>query len=324
MEKKILIAVPNDFGLPQRFKENFEFHGFKVDVVPFFKGKMKLSIIHHIIHNIKKIFFQDKTYKDSTRDRLIKDFQYNLIKKNNTTYDYAFVIRPDFFSKKTIELIVSIVAFSVGYQWDGMDRYPDAKKYVDYFDIFYVFDKEDVNEKQIATTNFYFDDLSMNSSPIYDVCFVGSKLEERLPIINKLSDIFQSLSLKTSLNIIDGNKQGLRVINGVNFRRDVFDFKQNIELVLSSKIILDLQNSVHQGLSLRVFESLGYEKKLITTNPFVKDCIFYHPNNMLVIDENSNSLFTDISNFIKLPYHKIDPNIRKKYSFGHWIKEKLK
>ena len=94
-------------------------------------------------------------------------------------------------------------------------------------------------------------------------------------------------------------------------------FQDNILYSQQSSILADFVINVHKGLSFRVFEALGYQKKLITTNETVKFYDFYHPNNIFVYNGENNDELTE---FLKLPYFDIDENIRQKYCFANWIR----
>ena len=45
---------------------------------------------------------------------------------------------------------------------------------------------------------------------------------------------------------------------------------------------------------------------------------FYHPNNILVWDENEDS---DLKDFMDKPYIPLEEKIIKKYSFSQWLKK---
>jgi hypothetical protein len=90
-------------------------------------------------------------------------------------------------------------------------------------------------------------------------------------------------------------------------------------MVADSKCIIDLHHdSVHSGLSFRTFEALGFNKKLITTNPIIKDYDFYDDQNIFFADETTD--FSNINDFLNSDYKEIDPIIKNKYSFSNWIK----
>ena len=80
--------------------------------------------------------------------------------------------------------------------------------------------------------------------------------------------------------------------------------------------MVDFKTPIHNGLSFRAFEALGYQKKLITTNENIKKYDFYHPDNVFVWDGKDKN---GLEEFIQRPYFKIDCAIREKYGFKNWI-----
>lgn len=67
-----------------------------------------------------------------------------------------------------------------------------------------------------------------------------------------------------------------------------------------------------------MLESVGYGKKLITTNETVINYDFYHPNNILIWDQKDINAILD---FIEKPFMPIPDKIRNKYSFTSWLEE---
>ena len=80
--------------------------------------------------------------------------------------------------------------------------------------------------------------------------------------------------------------------------------------------ILDIPKTNQTGLTLRVLEALYFNKKIISTNSELKNYDFYHPNNILVLDD---SLKVDIS-FFDSPYVPVDNNTLGKYTAESWIR----
>ncbi|CAD7286423.1 hypothetical protein [Campylobacter suis] len=103
--------------------------------------------------------------------------------------------------------------------------------------------------------------------------------------------------------------------NNITFTEKTLTYRENLENVKKSKVLVDFVIDVHHGLSLRTFEALGYNKKLITTNKTIKYYDLYNPNNIFILDNN----FEEIDDFLAKPYI-IDEQIRSKYGFGNWIR----
>lgn len=313
----ILIGIPNHFELPQRFKENLEYLGFKVFVLKSTHQK-SIPLKHRVIHGFKKFFLKDKTHKPNIKNQLIENEQIQYIQKCNSV-DYALFVRPDLFSFKVVERAKSISKKIVAYQWDGMCRYPLAIKYVDLFDKFYIFDKRDVdiNPSFIPTTNFYFDDLVVNSENIQkgQVFFIGTYMKNREKILDSIISSLIENGLVPSFHLFNKKRQR-KLGNHIQIILKPFSFKENILKIQRAEFVSDLHNPAHDGLSFRTFESIGYEKKLITNNPLVKEYDFYNPNNIYLIEDTN---FNGFKEFVNTPYQKLDDEIMKKYSFTSWI-----
>lgn len=319
-KKTILISVPYHFGLPQRFKENLEFLGFNVVLLPETK-KAKLSVLDTFIHVYRKFFKKDKTYKSKQKAALVEQYYIDFLKQYSEQFDYALVIRPDLLSLKVIKEIKSKSNLIAAYQWDGLHRFPQVIKLINEFDRFFVFDIRDIKlfPQCKPITNFYFDDM-MSPVPIKnDVYFVGTFMKNRITEIENLASIFSKLNLKVKilLQVEKKSKIGKYLKNGVQYVEKPLNFKENIENLKESNIVLDFKNDVHYGLSFRTFEALGFQKKLITNNEIVKEYDFFHDNNILIIKDFSKK---EISEFIQQPFWKSDPRIIEKYSFTNWIK----
>ncbi|SDJ51365.1 CgeB family protein [Chryseobacterium jejuense] len=318
--KSIVIAIPNHFGLPQRFKENLEAIGLDVLVIPD-NIKNKIGFTNTLIHGYKKFIEGTKTFKREKKAELKLATQVEFLnKKNIETFDYALVIRPDMFSSELINIIKERSKIITAYQWDGLDRFPLVYSKIDLFDRFFVFDVNDLskNEKLLPLTNFYFDDIPISKDDV-DVYFVGTYMKNRIDILLKLANKCEHLGLKTSINLNINSVEKAKKYKKepINIITKPMSFTENIINVSKSKIILDFANDIHYGISMRTFETIGYRKKLITNNKLVKKYDFYNPNNIFVIEDEK---LDGLEKFLSIPYEDLPDEINTKYSFTNWIK----
>lgn len=319
-DKRIIVFVPNHFGLPQRFKDNLEYLGFKVFLCP--ENDVKLSLKDRIIHAIRKIFLKDKFYKAIKKAEWYEKKLFPFV-ENCPKVDFALVIRPDLLSFASIKKIKEKSNKIVAYQWDGINRFYFDAQMISLFDKFFVFDERDLkqNPNLIHTTNFYFDDLLQESSMIKsDIFFVGTYMKNRINELLNLCEFFKSnqnttdFYLKTKKKVKEFQNYNVKIV------KKGISFTENILLLKKSKVLLDFKNDVHYGLSFRTFESIGYQKKLITNNELVKEYDFYNPNNIFVFKNNN---FEGLKEFLKTPYQDLPKEIYEKYSFSSWIKQIL-
>ena len=323
--KSIILYVPNHFGLPQVFRKNLEYLGFEVFPIALSSVDFKMSKTDKFRHGVNKLVWKRNTIKP----RLIAEFKSEPIFKTLETIpqkvDFALIIRPDLLSEKAILAIKEKVNILVGYQWDGLGRFPRSKELINLFDRFFVFDKADQKRfpTAIATDNFYFDYLHEDFKHKNDIYFVGTYMKDRMNEIFQLSAIFSKLNLRADLRVVCNSENKLNKCKKspyLNCSMKGITFEESIRKMNEGSVLLDFQNSVHTGLSFRVFEAIGYQKKLITNNPLVLCYDFYDPTRVLFL-KNINEY--EIEEFLKTEAKPFSQEIIEKYSFSTWIKNKL-
>lgn len=188
IDKSIIIGIPQHFSLNNIFANQLIQLGFTVyDIsIPTEEFRYK-NIIQRAYNLYRKIFFKDYDYKNKLKIKFIED---RFIKKLNNlpqNVDYALFIRPDLFPLPIIEEVKHKTQLIVGYQWDGLKRYPNIYSRINLFDRFFVFDSNDLTiQNTLPLTNFYLDQPISNhkvppSIPLQsDILFIGTYIEERM------------------------------------------------------------------------------------------------------------------------------------------------
>lgn len=320
--KKILLGIPNHFGLPERFKENLTHLGFDVTLLPN-QIKTNIGLKNTLIHAYRKFVLKDRTFKAKKKVEKSEEFYQNFLHSISPRFDYTLIIRPDLFSETVIREANLKTDLSVAYQWDGIDRFPLVKNYLDLFDRFLIFDVRDLGKYQqcLATTNFYFDDIKAEANPKNkSVFFVGTFMADRIHQLNRLAKFFNEKNYESNIFLQIKPSNNSFVYPTIHRLKEGLDFKENLILLQNSNVVLDFKNEVHYGLSFRTFEAVGFEKKLITNNPLVKQFDFYNPSNIFVLESDT---LEGLDDFLQKPYVKIDDEVRQKYSFTSWIKKVL-
>lgn len=317
--KKVLVLMTADVRICDCVEENIKNNNYDVVLLANTSFKYK-NLKDRIVNFYKKVFKKDKSYKR----QLIRAYeeQQNLffLEQQKKDFDFTLIIRPDKFSLKVLEAAKMKSKKMVAYQWDGMSRFPEVTETIDFFDEFYVFDKNDIesNSKKLSyTTNFYFDSYNnlFKNEIKYDVYFIGSYDNRTQDLIRMCTEL-ESMGLKINVLLATSPKKHLKKYKFINYLKKSLTYHDNLEILSQSKIIIDLAHKdLHTGLSFRAFESVGYDKKMITTNKTVKTMDFYNPQNIFVFDDDR----TDLLEFVKSDYISIPENIKNKYSFTNWF-----
>lgn len=218
------------------------------------------------------------------------------------------------------------------YLYDSVKEYPRFLDLLPYFDKKITFEPSDAKKYKLQFRPLFFIDDYISESKKenlkYDLVFIGSAHTDRFLVGEKVEEKAKKLGLKTFMYYFAPSKTALKL-------RQIFDknlqkislkkvnFKKLTHLEISkiyseTKAVLDLNKPFQFGLTMRTFETLASKKKLVTTNPEIKNYPFYHSQNILVIDRNSVEL--DLS-FFQSEFRKIDEQDLYKMSLASWLED---
>ena len=320
--KKVLLSIPTNNGIYDVIRHNLEEAGIECVVMPLgtcHQFKYPNQFIR-FLNFLSKTFFRIN-FKSILISRSRKKWELIHFRQK---YDLLLAIRPDLMTPEQIRLAKSVCRKLVGYQWDGLERFPDIYKYIDYFDDFYVFDKNDLTKKPKLKfkTNFrlkpFDEDFKFTLS---DAHFIGEVDLHRYSSLVEIANHLTGFGLRFIFYITKYPRGVVKKHPSIRVRNNPrITYNQNLLIAKSTKVIVDINDEkLHTGLSLRFFEAMELRKKLITTNIEIREYDFYHPNNIYIHGFSGIS----IAEFMSLPYCEIDCKITDKYKIEEWIKEFL-
>jgi hypothetical protein len=319
--KKILLFVPNGKGIyGSGICSELEKRGAIVHIYderPSQSTIVKITL--RLFKNLFSIYFQR--------------YILNVINTNcNVEYDYVLIIRGEAFTPKTVNMLKANfkTAKFILYLWDSV-AYRDTSKIFQLFDSVLSFD-----EKDVATypglkhrADFYLDDYKAiaNTKPDeFDVVFVGTMHNDRYPVIMKLDNMLKINGLNSFYYFYFPSKllfwkrkifdKSFKSVSIKSFQFKMISAERTAYYMSKSKASLDIQGPSQVGLTMRTIETIGAQRKLITSNISVKTYDFYNKNNIFIIDRNNPTIDP---NFFKTPYIPIDEKIYYKYSLQCWI-----
>lgn len=308
---KVLFFCHNYLGIYKIIEKSIiEYAGYEVKTVLFNDYKYK--------NNYEKFlnFISKMIFKKNLKKKWASEFYANQITESEM-FDYVFIISPDYLLNKELEYVTSKAKKSIVYFWDSFKLIDRYERTLPFFDIKFSFEPNDVKKYNMSLlTNFYFDTTISNKNSS-DAYYIG-KFDSRITTIEKINLLLLKSGLKPSIYIkIKPNTKIKRFSKNINFITNFIPFEENQKLFKESKIILDIHKNIQNGLTFRVFEAIGLNKKLITTNKDIINYDFYNPNNIFVWDEN----VTEIpKGFLEKEYEKLSDEIYNKYSLENWIK----
>jgi len=318
--KTILLGMPNWF-LFNQFKNHLEGMGFKVIDISFTNKFKYRSWFDRTISFIHKNILGNKGYKAKLNFRDTGKHIRETVESLKEPVDYCLLIRSDYYSIDFIKLLKQKSNKIIGYQWDGLNRFPWVKERIELFDRFFVFDPEDLTFPSVLPiTNFYFNAYSdLGVIQELDVYYLGIFVRNRIPNLIALGNQLKKLGYKSLLKIISDKDKLIKKHDNdvISIQSDYITYEENIQLVNRTRILVDFLHNAHSGLSFRVFEAIGNQKKIITDNLEVVKYEFYDPANFYIVKDKN---FEGLQEFIDTPYKPLPSEIIEKYSFDNWIR----
>lgn len=140
----------------------------------------------------------------------------------------------------------------------------------------------------------------------YDI-FFGANDNGRKQQALELKDRFESLGLSTHYHILP--KRG-------NEQEGYLPYSDYLQLVKQSKSILEILRAGQYGVTLRTFESLFLQKKLVTANAMLPFYRLYDPRNVFMIEPDLSKLTA----FLNIPYQPAEQEMLDFFEAKNWAK----
>jgi hypothetical protein len=288
--------------------------------------KQKKHIVHHInIYDIKYKYpnIKSKIYNFVLKtffNKNIKNIYYGneILKKlqeNNEIQDLILTIKGDFIDPKKIFEFKKYTKKNIAFFNDSVSRCPKIKRVLPCFDEVYSFEKADCKKYNLKfITNWIYPiQKSFTKDTEYQVFNISSK-DKRYSLISKIATILKEKNINSKIIIFD--KKNKKHNPNIEYTSNQIPLAKVNNYIHNSQILLDINRTGQNGLTFRVFESLGLEKKLITTNEDIKNYDFYDPKNILIIDDKNPNIPLS---FFNKEYNTISEEIIKKYTIEAWI-----
>ena len=175
----------------------------------------------------------------------------------------------------------------------------------------------------LYNTQFFFDCLAKEAAecppPPADrppkALFIGRDKgrKEKLKMLDKQ---LRALGFVTDFRLVPMPR--IKIL--ASLREKVIPYRDVIDAVKESTILIDLYTKPDAGVSLRAMEALFFRRKMITNRPLMRKEDFYDSHNIYILDHEERSL----EEFLAEPYVDIDPAIRDSYLLSNWLKRFIK
>lgn len=256
------------------------------------------------------------------------------LEEESAPFDLVFVVNGQTLSASILDDLRrhSPRATFILYLWDALSNRGSVVPLLDRYDHVFGFDRTDAAHYGFRYRPLFFTpvfDEPHAELESYRVSFIGTAHTDRAAIVHTIEkslppDIarywYLYLQAPWVRRYYAARSAAFRRVPATMFHYEPMS-KQAIGRVFrQSRAILDIEHPLQRGLTMRTFETLGAGKKLITTNPHIRDEDFYNGSNVLVVDRKSVVVQT---NFLERPFEPLPVPIRRRYALAGWLDEIL-
>ena len=315
--KRMLLYMSDFYGYYQEIISELNCQNWDVT---WYLDQLRLTSAQIVISKLRK------GYKEQLFDAYFKK---TLEDNRNEDIDMMLVIfAAGYFKPKHMSLFRQYFpnAEVVYYSWDAIANYPTTKALFDSADRAYTFDLADSEMYGISFLPlFYIPSVLKKKKLVYDcssiMSFQPEKSESMKTLLKTIPpDTHNFIYLRVGNEMLQFRMKlfSRRQIKGLEqyFHKESLSRDDVISTFAASAAVIDCPRPHQNGLTMRTFEVLSLERKLITTNENITKYEFYTPNNIYVIDEEHKSI---PKSFFETPFDT-KYTLNEKYSLPHFIK----
>lgn len=311
---KVLLVSPPFYGYHSVIKSEIERQGHHCDEYLYPNG---------FIYVILSLFPFLKNIYNSMKDR---HFRTN-INKFKAAHDIVLVVKGSEISNDNHILLRQINpnAKFILYIWDDIKLDVGELNVMKYYDSVFSYNSKDCEKYSLNFRPMFYDQsivIDNDSIKDIDLFYIASYRPDRLHFINR---VIKSVKIHRTTNVIILRCSFLNFLSRIENLafKELFKFRkvpynEMMRLLCRSKCSIELCRPGQESLSTRSFEALYTKTKVVTTNKTIENYDFYHPSNVLIVDEFNPVIPYD---WIHIPFKELDPNIMEKYSLYTFVKE---
>ena len=124
----------------------------------------------------------------------------------------------------------------------------------------------------------------------------------RLATLHGIYSFLTDHGVSCEFHIRVPHRRGRRLIEGIDYIDGPIPYPEVINQVCTSECILDVTQKCQTGMTLRYYEAVCYNKKLLTNNVYVKNMPFYNPEYIQVFDDPESIDVEWIKKPVKVDY----------------------
>ncbi|MGY2799773.1 hypothetical protein ACVWV0_003949 [Ewingella americana] len=326
---KVLFICPKFFGYEKEISDALKRKGHEVTYID---EKPSNNVFYKILLRLRK----DSLYIRRSVDSYFK----SVLQNSPEDVDMILILKGESLTESIVKNLRKKYSKAkiVFYAWDSIVNYPQVQNYLYLCDFKFTFDDRDIkNFDGMNHLPLFFSPAFMDSKIQYNcqgdfshkknkVAFLGSVHSDRYALLGRFYQLHRKTldcdfvlyfpSAVVLCGFIFRNFKNILKYKLLSFSLRPRSKREIADFFLSADAVLDIQHPGQSGLTMRTLECIPLQRKMITTNPEIKNYDFYNESNYFILDRNS--LLMDYS-FFRKTFSPTDENIINKYSVDHWV-----
>jgi hypothetical protein len=281
---RCLLITPKRFYIfHEYFAKAMEMRGYKVSVV---NDEYPNNIIGVLLGNFIPYISRFITFKF-----------FSTYLKKDTEYDIIIVIKGRGISKKTIKHFRNHTKKIIGYNFDSFKYNPNPLEWMNDVDKYATFDHQDSIDHEIEKIELFASIKNIEvTKKTTDLSVVLKNHSDRLLYLDQISSLFNKIKSEIFIyerNIITFIKNFIaHPILTFKWRKCIsfkpLDYLSYLDMINRSIYTLDYAHPKQTGTTIRCFEALACQTKIISNNIFILENSVFNNDNVIIHPLNGN------------------------------------
>lgn len=219
---------------------------------------------------------------------------------NGKSYDLILIIKGRGLSPSLITHLKKASSKVIAYTYDSFKYHDAPLKWLTLVNKFYTFDYRDSDKHNLPIVELFSSIPEDLSQKIYDfdISAIVRNHSDRLEYIHK---VISNLDVKTKFiyiyeknlvtfvqNIIRSPILYLKYWKFISFKP--LPYSEYIKVLRESNFTIDYAHPAQSGITIRCFEALSTQTKIITNNPFVTKSKYFSEENTVIFKIDSDPI----------------------------------
>lgn len=228
---------------------------------------------------------------------------------NRISVDFGFL---DHLRKKFRNIAIAYIFTNI-VEKSGANYFGIADKLKDHYDIVFAFDRLDARRCGFAYSPLIYgrNDSAPEQEAEVDLFYVG-QAKNRLEDLYAVYDAARRDGLRCEFHIVGVEEHEKRDAEGIVYNQ-YMAYTDVLERVKRAKCIVDATQKNSSGLTIKVCEAVFYGKKIISTNPAIRQEAFYDESRIFTFHDERRC----IGRFLREPMNPYTREELKQFSADH-------